>query len=77
MSAGNPALSVIPLDAALENLQHSGATVEVVHPDNATESVFFAAAGGVLDPSVRAPAAKAAFEQGKRLATERLVTFWN
>jgi hypothetical protein len=59
LRAGSPPLSVVPLEVTLETLRHSGATVEVVHPDDATESAL-AAPGGPLDPSVRAPAAKAA-----------------
>jgi NTE family protein len=74
LRAARPPLSVVSLEAAVEKLRSSGARVEVVHPDKATESAI-AFAGGILNPAVRAPAVKAGREQGRRLATE-LRAFW-
>ena len=76
LRAGNPPMSVVLLESALDTLRGNGATVEVVHPDSATESVI-AAAGSLLNPTVRVPAAKAGRAQGRRIATKHLLAFWN
>ena len=74
---GNPSLPVTSLEDALPMLVRAGVQIEVVHPDDATQAVFAAAGGNVLDPAVRDPAARSAREQGRRLAAERLATFWH
>jgi NTE family protein len=76
LRAGVPPLSVGPLAAALQVLERSGSRVEVVHPDDVTQAAF-ASASGVLDPSVREPAAKAGRRQGRRIGRERIAPFWN
>lgn len=73
---GNPSLPVTRLDDALFALERAGVRVEVVRPDDATQAVFTAAGSNVLDPALRAPAARTAREQGRRLAAERLAAFW-
>jgi len=75
LRAGVPPFQVIPLDAAIDVLLRSGAQVEVVHPDEATQAVL-AAAGNPLNPIVREPATKAARDHGRRIAAERIATFW-
>jgi NTE family protein len=76
LRAGNPPLSVTSLDSAVEELHSRGSMVEVIHPDKATESAL-AAAGSLLNPKVREPAASAGRSQGQRIATESLRAFWN
>lgn len=76
LRAGVPPLSLVSLDSALEKLRSRGAMVEVIHPDSASESAF-AAAGGLLNPAVREPAATAGRFQGQRIAMERIKAFWN
>jgi len=71
-----PALSVTPLDAALEKLRASHARVEVVHPDGAAEAAFASVGGNILDPSVSEPAARAGRDQGRRVTNESLSVFW-
>ena len=66
-----PPLCVVSLESAVEVLRQSGAQVDVVHPDEASQGVFAAAGGNLLDPAVRAPAALVGREQGRRIAVER------
>jgi NTE family protein len=63
-----PALCVASLDAAVDMLRRSGAHVDVVHPDEASQTAFASVGGNLLDPSVREPAARAGREQGQRVA---------
>jgi len=42
-----------------------------VHPDDAAEAAFASVHGNLLDPAVRAPAAHAGREQGRRVASSR------
>jgi NTE family protein len=63
-----PPLCVASLDAAVNRLKRSGACVDVVHPDEASQVAFASAGGNLLDPSVREPAARAGREQGRREA---------
>jgi len=74
LRAGVPPIQVIPLEAAIDVLLRSGAQVEVVHPDEATQAVL-TTAGNLLNPNVREPATKAARDHGRTIA-ERIATFW-
>lgn len=71
-----PPLCVITLEQALETLLRGGSTVEVVHPDEASEAAFASVGGNFLDPTIRRSAALAGREQGRALAG-RLVSFWS
>jgi NTE family protein len=62
-----PPVAVTSLDSAVRALRKHGAKVEVVHPDAATEAAFASIGGNLLDPSVRAVAARAGREQGRAL----------
>jgi NTE family protein len=63
-----PPLCVASLDAAVDTLRRSGAGVDVVHPDEASQAAFASVGGNLLDPSVREAAARAGREQGQRVA---------
>ncbi len=71
-----PPLSVMSLEAAVEELRASHARVEVVYPDKATEAAFASAGGNLLDPSVSEPGARAGRDQGRRMVNEGLSLFW-
>ena len=62
-----PPLCVASLDAAVDTLRRSGAGVDVVHPDEASQAAFASVGGNLLDPSVREAAARAGREQGRRV----------
>jgi NTE family protein len=49
--------------------------VEVIHPDENTLAVL-AAAGGVMNPAISAPAARAGRVQGRSIVNERISSFW-
>jgi hypothetical protein len=68
--------SLVSLDEAVTTLRENGALVEVVHPDEHTLAAF-AAAGGVMNPSISAPAAYAGRVQGRSMVNERLSSFWH
>lgn len=70
-----PFLSVVSLDVTVKTLQDNGALVEVIHPDESTLAAL-AAAGGVMNPAISAPAAKAGRVQGRSIANERISSFW-
>jgi NTE family protein len=70
-----PSMSVASLDETVKTLRDTGASVEVVQPDEITLAAF-AAAGGVLNPAISAPAAMAGRLQGQRVAGERISLFW-
>lgn len=76
LRAGVPPLSAVPLETAVRKLRAGGARVEVIHPDEATESAFAAVGRNLLDPAVRGPAARAGREQGRRIAKERMASWW-
>ncbi len=61
-----PPLCIASLDAAVDTLRHSGARVDVVHPDEASQAAFASVGGNLLDPSVREAAARAGRQQGQR-----------
>jgi NTE family protein len=63
-----PPLCVVSLDVAVDMLRRSGARVDVVHPDEASQAAFASVGGNLLDPSVREAAARAGREQGRRVA---------
>lgn len=60
------------LSAQVDELRAHGSRVETIFPDSKSEHMFGANA---MDLSLRAPAARAGFEQGRALA-ERLTEFW-
>lgn len=60
------ALALVPLEESVSTLKASGARVTVIQPDKASEDAVTSGRPG--DPAARAPIAKAAFEQGKRVA---------
>jgi len=60
------------LAAQVDELRASGSTVVTIFPDSASEHMFGANA---MDPSLRPPAARAGFEQGRALAGQ-LCEFW-
>jgi NTE family protein len=69
LQARVPPLCIVTLDAAVSTLRRSGAVVDVVHPDEASQAAFASVGGNLLDPSVREAAARAGREQGRRAAT--------
>ena len=70
-----PSMSVVSLDETVKTLQDNGALVEVIQPDETTLAAL-AAAGGVLNPAISAPAARAGRLQGGRIVSERISSFW-
>jgi len=70
-----PSMSVVSLDQTVKTLQDNGAWVEVIQPDETTLAAL-AGAGGVLNPAISAPAARAGRLQGGRTVTERISSFW-
>jgi NTE family protein len=60
------ALALVPLEESVPALKASGARVTVIQPDQASEDAVTSGSPG--NPAVRTPVAKAAFEQGKRVA---------
>ena len=66
-----PPLCVATLGAAVDALRRSGARVQVVHPDEASQAAFASVGGNLLDPSVREAAARAGREQGRRCHDRR------
>jgi NTE family protein len=71
-----PPLAVVPLEAAVQTLQRSGAQVGVVRPDEATEAAFASVGGNLLEPAVRERAAYAGREQGRSVATDHTASLW-
>jgi NTE family protein len=76
LRAAVPPFSIVPLEAATEQLERRGAQIAVVHPDEATQAVFASFGGNLLDPALRAPVAAAGRAQGLRVAGERVAAFW-
>ena len=72
---GVPFPSVVSLDETVKTLQDNGALVEVIQPDENTVAAL-AAAGGVMNPAISAPAATAGRVQGRSIVNERLSSFW-
>jgi NTE family protein len=73
---GVPSMSLVKLDAAVNTLRRRGAQVEVINPDEGTLAAL-ASAGGVMNPAISAPAARAGRLQGGRIVSERVSSFWN
>jgi NTE family protein len=73
---GVPFTSLVSLDETVKTLQDNGALVEVIHPDENTTAAL-AAAGGVMNPRVSAPAARAGRVQGRDLVNELILSFWH
>jgi NTE family protein len=59
-----PTMAATSLDAALKALRDSGARVEGVYPDEATEAAFALVGGNLLNPAARESAARAGRTQG-------------
>ena len=70
-----PSMSLVSLDETVKALRDNGALVEVIHPDENTLAAL-AAAGGVLNPAISAPAARAGRLQGARIVSECISSFW-
>jgi NTE family protein len=62
------------LATQIEELRARGSKVETIFPDHNAGAIF-AVGGNVMDPSMRAPAARAGYDQGKALAGP-LSGFW-
>jgi len=60
------------LAAQVDELRARGSRVETIVPDSSSEHLFGASA---MDPTLRPPAARAGFHQGRGLA-EQLTEFW-
>ncbi len=73
---GVPSISVVSLDAAVNTLRSGGAQVEVIQPDEDTLAAL-ASAGGVMNPAISAPAARAGRLQGRRIVNGRISSFWS
>jgi NTE family protein len=71
-----PSTSVVSLDESVKILRDNGALVEVIRPDESALAAF-AAAGGMMNPAISAPAARAGRAQGRSLVNERLLSFWH
>jgi NTE family protein len=72
---GVPFVPLISLDESVTKLRDSGSLVEVILPDESTLAAF-AAAGGVMNPSISATAASAGRVQGISSVNEGLMSFW-
>jgi NTE family protein len=70
-----PYKKLVSLDEGVKTLEDSGVLVEVIQPDENT-SAALAAAGGVMNPGISAPAARAGRVQGRSLVNERILSFW-
>ena len=62
----------VHLATQVDGLRAGGSSVETVFPDGDSEHLFGAAA---MDPTLRPPAARAGYEQGRARA-EQLTGFW-
>ena len=70
-----PSMSLVTLEETVKALRDNGALVEVLHPDENTLAAL-AAAGGVMNPAISAPAAMAGRVQGRSMVTDRISSFW-
>ena len=70
-----PYKKLVSLDEGVKTLEDNGALVEVIHPDENTLAAI-AAAGGVMNPAISAPAARAGRVQGRSIVNERISSFW-
>jgi NTE family protein len=62
----------VHLATQVDELRAHGSRVETIFPDSSSEHLF---GGNAMDLSLRPPAARAGYEQGRALA-ERLTEFW-
>jgi hypothetical protein len=67
---------VVSVGDAVKTLRASGAQVEVINPDDATEAALASVGGNLLNPAVGELAARAGFEQGRNIAHGHLATLW-
>ena len=72
---GVPFEPLVSREDSVARLQDGGSLVEVIVPDDNT-SAAFAAAGGLMNPSISATAATAGRVQGASIVNERLLSFW-
>jgi NTE family protein len=72
---GVPFVPLVSLDETVRTLRDNGALVEVIRPDDNTEAAL-TAAGGVMNPAISAPAARAGRVQGRSIVNERISSFW-
>jgi NTE family protein len=72
---GVPFAPLVSLEESIASLRDSGARVELILPDEGT-SAALAAAGGAMNPSISAVAARAGRVQGGSIVNERLSSFW-
>lgn len=70
-----PTPFVESLDEQRERLQHEGAQVEVITPDEAMKAALASVGGNALDPSLRGMAANLGREQGRR-EVARVAALW-
>lgn len=71
-----PPICLVSLDTAVTSLLRSGSRVEIVYPDEAAEAAFASVGGNLLDPAVRARAAVAGRDQGRRIAAKLAAAWW-
>ena len=71
-----PSMSLVSLDETVKTLQDSGTLVELIQPDENTLAAL-AAAGGVMNPAISEPAARAGRAQGRSVVNERISSFWS
>ncbi|MBS2028539.1 MAG: patatin-like phospholipase family protein [Deltaproteobacteria bacterium] len=64
------ALALVPLDESVASLRASGKRVTVIQPDTDSEAAMTSGSPG--NPAIRAPIAKAGYQQGKRLGASGL-----
>lgn len=76
LASVKPPVGLMPIEPALESLRGAGAEVAVIRPDEATIAAFASSGGNLLDPSVRAIAARAGRAQGRLIATRLVAPLW-
>lgn len=69
------AMRLVSIESGVAALRAAGTQVEVVHPDEATLAALVST-GGQMNPASGRPAAIAGRLQGRRAASERIVSFW-
>jgi Predicted esterase of the alpha-beta hydrolase superfamily len=72
---GVPFVPLVSVEDSITGLRDSGSVVELILPDDNTTAAL-AAAGGAMNPSISATAARAGREQGRSVVNERLSSFW-
>jgi NTE family protein len=69
LRAREPPICVVSLDEGVARVRAAGGRVDVILPDKDSEAAFQAVGNDVLDPAVRAGAAKAGRQQGRGAAS--------